>query len=58
MLDLLKFLFFSSSEIPQYRLPIEVVNFEIQLVKDLGVKFETGQALSTENITIEVCVDF
>lgn len=43
----------SSSEIPQYRLPYDVVEFEINLVKDLGVKFETGRKLSTNDITIE-----
>ncbi|GBM46677.1 Dihydropyrimidine dehydrogenase [NADP(+)] [Araneus ventricosus] len=30
----------SSSEIPQYRLPQEVVRFEVDLMKDLGVKIE------------------
>lgn len=43
----------SSSEIPQYRLPFEVVDFEISLVKDLGVKFENGRSLSTKDITIK-----
>uniref|UniRef100_A0A1B0CRF4 Dihydropyrimidine dehydrogenase [NADP(+)] n=1 Tax=Lutzomyia longipalpis TaxID=7200 RepID=A0A1B0CRF4_LUTLO len=43
----------SSSEIPQYRLPIDVVNFEINLVRDLGVKFETGRSLSVQDITVE-----
>lgn len=33
----------SSSEIPQYRLPFDVVDFEINLVKDIGVKFVTGE---------------
>lgn len=28
----------SSSEIPQYRLPYDAVNFEVELMKDLGVK--------------------
>ena len=32
------FLFNSSSEIPQFRLPFGVVDFEIELMKDLGVK--------------------
>lgn len=34
------FLSFSSStsEIPQFRLPYDVVNFEVELMKDLGVK--------------------
>jgi len=31
-------LFHSSAEIPQYRLPYSVVDFEVQLMKDLGVK--------------------
>jgi len=35
----------SSSEIPQYRLPKNVVDFEIKLVKDLGVKIQTGRPL-------------
>ncbi len=38
---LLFFFFFlkrSSSEIPQFRLPYEVVDFELELMKDLGVK--------------------
>ncbi|PSN52992.1 Dihydropyrimidine dehydrogenase [NADP(+)] [Blattella germanica] len=43
----------SSSEIPQYRLPYNVVNFEIELVKDLGVQIETGRALSTKDLTIK-----
>lgn len=47
----------SSSEIPQYRLPYEVVDFEIQLVKDLGVKFETGRALSIKDITVQKLID-
>ncbi|KAI4470269.1 dihydropyrimidine dehydrogenase [nadp(+)] [Holotrichia oblita] len=42
----------SASEIPQYRLPISVVNFEIQLVQDLGVKIETGSSLHVKDITI------
>ena len=28
----------SSSEIPQFRLPYDVVSFEVELMKDLGVK--------------------
>lgn len=47
----------SSSEIPQYRLPVDVVDFEINLVKDLGVLFETGRSLSTDDITIQQLVD-
>lgn len=47
----------SSAEIPQYRLPIEVVDFEIQLVKDLGVKIETGRSLSTNDLTVQGLLD-
>lgn len=43
----------SSSEIPQYRLPYDVVQFEVDLVKNLGVKFETGRKLSTQDITVK-----
>ncbi|KAF3427773.1 hypothetical protein E2986_05297 [Frieseomelitta varia] len=43
----------SSSEIPQYRLPYDVVTFEIDLVKDLGVKIELGKALSENDLTIQ-----
>lgn len=32
------FIYFSMSEIPQFRLPYDVVNFEAELMKDLGVK--------------------
>jgi len=32
----------STSEIPQFRLPYEVVQFEIDLMKDLGVKVLTA----------------
>ena len=44
----------SSSEIPQYRLPYDVVNFEIAMVKDLGVKVETGRVLSKRDISVKV----
>ncbi len=37
----------SSSEIPQYRSPYNVVDFEIALLKALGVEIETGRALTT-----------
>lgn len=43
----------SSSEIPQYRLPYDVVDFEINLVKDLGVKIELRRALSEKDLTIQ-----
>ncbi|XP_076169553.1 dihydropyrimidine dehydrogenase su(r) isoform X2 [Ptiloglossa arizonensis] len=43
----------SSSEIPQYRLPYDVINFEVDLVKDLGVKIELGRSLSVNDLTIQ-----
>lgn len=43
----------SSSEIPQYRLPYSVVDFEVQLMKDLGVKIKNGVALRTNDLTLE-----
>lgn len=39
----------SSSEIPQYRLPYDAVNFEIELTKDLGVKIIPNRPLTVEN---------
>lgn len=33
----------STSEIPQFRLPYDVVNFEVELMKDLGVKVKEPQ---------------
>ncbi|CAL4059259.1 unnamed protein product, partial [Meganyctiphanes norvegica] len=43
----------SASEIPQYRLPFEVVNFEVDLMKDLGVKVHHERSLSMSDITIK-----
>uniref|UniRef100_A0A8D0T781 Dihydropyrimidine dehydrogenase [NADP(+)] n=1 Tax=Sus scrofa TaxID=9823 RepID=A0A8D0T781_PIG len=42
----------STSEIPQFRLPYDVVNFEIELMKDLGVKIICGKSLSENEITL------
>ncbi|CAG0921159.1 unnamed protein product, partial [Notodromas monacha] len=42
----------SSAEIPQYRLPYDVVDFELTLMKDLGVTVETGRSLSTDDLTV------
>ncbi|XP_036907254.1 dihydropyrimidine dehydrogenase [NADP(+)] isoform X1 [Sturnira hondurensis] len=43
----------SSSEIPQFRLPFDVVNFEVELMKDLGVKINCGRSLSTNDMTLQ-----
>jgi dihydropyrimidine dehydrogenase (NADP+) len=39
----------SSAEIPQFRLPYSVVEFEIDLMKDLGVKVVNNKALNADN---------
>ncbi|RWS25388.1 dihydropyrimidine dehydrogenase-like [NADP(+)] [Leptotrombidium deliense] len=38
----------STSEIPQYRLPFDVVKFEVKLMQDLGVKILYGKALGRD----------
>ncbi|KAK2149295.1 hypothetical protein LSH36_457g04013 [Paralvinella palmiformis] len=44
----------SSSEIPQYRLPYDVVSFEVKLMTDLGVKVHFNKALSkSSGFTLE-----
>merc|ERR1719411_2438071 len=43
----------NTSELPAYRLPYDVINFEIDLMKDLGVKIEHGRSLSTRDLTIK-----
>lgn len=43
----------STTEIPQYRLPYDVVQFEIKLMKDLGVKVETGKILGENGFSVE-----
>ena len=35
----------NTSELPAYRLPYDVINFEIDLMKDLGVKIEHGRSV-------------
>ncbi|XP_074118859.1 dihydropyrimidine dehydrogenase [NADP(+)] [Sminthopsis crassicaudata] len=42
----------STSEIPQFRLPYDVVNFEIELMKDLGVKVICGKGLSVNGMNL------
>ena len=49
----MKFLY-SSWEIPQYRLPYDVIDFEVELMKDLGVKIERGRSLGLQDITLQV----
>ncbi|CAF3796243.1 unnamed protein product [Rotaria sordida] len=49
----------SSAEIPQYRLPYDTVNFEIELMKDLGVKIISNKPLTIEKdgLTIKKLFD-
>ncbi|KAM9789919.1 dihydropyrimidine dehydrogenase [NADP(+)] [Neosynchiropus ocellatus] len=42
----------STSEIPQFRLPFEVVQFEIDLMKDLGVKVACGKGLGIDGMSL------
>jgi dihydropyrimidine dehydrogenase (NADP+) len=42
----------SSLEIPQFRLPFDVVQFEVDLMRDLGVKVEFNKALGRD-FTVE-----
>lgn len=50
--------FISASEIPQYRLPLAAVNFEIEQLKDLGVCLRMGKSLSSDDYTIQVCLSY
>ena len=38
----------SASEIPQYRLPFDVVEFEVKMLQDLGVRIELNKALGRD----------
>uniref|UniRef100_A0A8C9NFX5 Dihydropyrimidine dehydrogenase [NADP(+)] n=1 Tax=Serinus canaria TaxID=9135 RepID=A0A8C9NFX5_SERCA len=42
----------STSEIPQFRLPYDVVNFEAKLMKDLGVKIIFRKGLAVDGMTL------
>ncbi|BHF62959.1 hypothetical protein SprV_0200594800 [Sparganum proliferum] len=46
----------STTEIPQFRLPGSAVNFELQMMKDLGVKVFTDHPFTTENHTNAVTI--
>lgn len=43
----------NTSELPAYRLPYDIVNFEMDLMKDLGVQVQTGRMLSTKDLTLK-----
>ena len=43
----------NTSELPSYRLPYDIIQFEMDLMKDLGVKVVNGRALSTDDLTLE-----
>ncbi|XP_069497632.1 dihydropyrimidine dehydrogenase [NADP(+)] [Ambystoma mexicanum] len=42
----------SASEIPQFRLPYDAVQFEVDLMKDLGVKVVQGEGLGLNAMTV------
>ncbi|XP_063062842.1 dihydropyrimidine dehydrogenase a, tandem duplicate 1 [Engraulis encrasicolus] len=42
----------SSAEIPQFRLPFEVVQFEVELMKNLEVKIECEKGLGQDGMTL------
>ncbi|XP_067234865.1 dihydropyrimidine dehydrogenase [NADP(+)] isoform X6 [Chanodichthys erythropterus] len=42
----------SSSEIPQFRLPYDVVQFEVDLMRDLGVKIVCDRGLGQDGMTL------
>ena len=46
----------STAEIPQFRLPYEVVQFEVDLMKDLGVKVTTLTSLTKNKTGICLCL--
>ncbi len=41
----------NTSELPAYRLPIDIVNFETDLMKDLGVKVKSIEFLLRNDVT-------
>lgn len=43
----------NTSELPAYRLPFDVVNFELDLMKDIGVKVVNGRSLSAKDLTLK-----
>ncbi|XP_068808452.1 dihydropyrimidine dehydrogenase [NADP(+)] isoform X2 [Struthio camelus] len=47
----------STSEIPQFRLPYDVVNFEAELMKDLGVKVIFSKGLAIDGMTLRTLKD-
>ncbi|XP_038074925.1 dihydropyrimidine dehydrogenase [NADP(+)]-like [Patiria miniata] len=47
----------SSSEIPQFRLAYDVVSFEVDMMKDLGVKIELGKGLGDNGLTLQSLKD-
>ncbi|EDW77983.2 uncharacterized protein Dwil_GK24771 [Drosophila willistoni] len=40
-------------EFPQFRLPLEAVNFEVNLVRHLGVQFKNGMKLGSEDLNVQ-----
>ena len=45
----------NTSELPSYRLPYDVINFEMDLMKDLGVKVISIEKPTSGYILIQIC---
>ena len=45
----------NTSELPSYRLPYDVINFEMDLMKDLGVKVIGIEKPTSGYILIQIC---
>jgi NADH-quinone oxidoreductase subunit F len=43
--------------IPKYRLPRDVLNYEIDIIKDLGVEIKTNSPIGTDNVSIQSLLD-
>ena len=43
----------STSEIPEFRLPLNVVTYEVDLMRDLGVRVECGKALGANGLSVQ-----
>ena len=43
----------NTSELPSYRLPYDVINFEMDLMKDIGVKVRYQKNLKTKRSDVD-----
>ena len=47
----------STSEIPEFRLPLEAVSYEVELMRDLGVRIECGKAMGENGLSIQALLE-